>query len=45
MPFGMAGGVGECRCVLDGGRNRRKGKGQFWGEFGRSIVANGNFVP
>ena len=36
MPFGMARGVGRGMGVLDGGADRRRGRGSFGGEFGAS---------
>jgi len=36
MPFGMGSGVGRGMGVLDGGNNRRRGRGRFGGEFGAS---------
>ena len=43
MALGMVGGVGLCIDVVDFGSNRRRGRGSFWGEFGRSMVTNGKF--
>jgi len=40
-------GVGRGMGVLYGGGDHRRGrapKGQFWGEFGRPIVTNGDFA-
>jgi len=36
MPFGVVRGVGRGMGVLDGGGDRRRGKGSFGGEFGAS---------
>jgi len=36
MPFRVVSGVGRGMGVLDGGGDRRKGKGSFGGEFGAS---------
>jgi len=43
MPFGMVSWVGRMMSVLDRGGDRRR-EGQFWGEFGRPIVASGDFI-
>jgi len=40
MPFVVVSGVGRGMGVLDGGGDRRKGKGQFWVNLGRPIVTN-----
>ena len=37
-------GIGREMGVLDGGGDRRRGKGSFWVYVGHSIVANGDFV-
>jgi len=42
MPFGMVSGVGRGMGVLDGGSNRRRGKGSFGVNLGRPIVTNGD---
>jgi len=44
MPFGMVSGVGRGISVLDGGGDRRRGRGHFWGKFAASLVTNGYFV-
>jgi len=36
MPFGVVRGVGRGMGVLDGGRDRQKGRGSYGGEFGAS---------
>jgi len=36
MPFGLVSGVGRRMGVLDGGGDRRRGRGSFGGEFGAS---------
>ena len=36
MPFGMMSGIGRGMGILDGGGDRRRGKGSFGGEFGAS---------
>ena len=41
MPFGMVSGVGRGMGVLDG-VVIVEGEGQYWGEFGRPIVINGD---
>jgi len=43
MPFGVVSGIGRGMGVLDGVMIV-EGKGQFWGEFGGPIVANGAFA-
>jgi len=42
MPFGMVSGVGRRMGVLDGGGDRRRGKGSFM--LVRAIVINEDFV-
>jgi len=45
MPFGMVSGVGRGMCIVDGGGNRRRGRGSFGGiNVGRLIVTTGDFV-
>jgi len=44
MPLGTVGGVGWGMGVLDGGRDRRRWKGSFRGDWGRPIVTNGDFA-
>ena len=40
----MMSGVGRGMGVLDGGRDRRRRRGSFVGEFGHPIVTNGDFA-
>jgi len=44
MPFGVVRGVGRGTGVLDGGGDRRRGRGSFGVNFGRTIVTNGAFA-
>ena len=44
MPFGMVSGVGRGMGVLDGGRDRRRGRGRFGVNLGRPTVTSGNFA-
>ena len=44
MPFGMVSGVGRAMGVLDGGSDRRRGKGCFGVNLGHPIVINGDSV-
>jgi len=40
----MVSGVGRGMGVLNGGGDRRMGRGSFGGELGRPVVTNGDFV-
>ena len=40
MPFGVVSAVGRGMGVLDGGGDRRRGRGNFAGECGRPIVTD-----
>jgi len=44
MPFGMVRGVGQGMGVLDGGGDRRRGRGSFGVNVGRPIVTNRAFT-
>jgi len=44
MPFGMMSAVGRGMGVLDGGGDRRRGRGSFGVNLGRPIVTNGDFA-
>jgi len=44
MPFGTVGGVGREVCVLDGVGDRRRGRGSFGVNVGRTIVTICDFV-
>jgi len=44
MPCGMVSGVGRGMGVLDGGGDRRRGKGRFGVNLQRLIATNGAFA-
>jgi len=44
MPFRVVSGVGRGMGVLDGGGDRRRGRGSLGVNLGRPIVTNGDFV-
>jgi len=44
MPLVMVTGVGRGMGVLDGGGDRRRGRGSFGGEFGRPIPTDGDLA-